>query len=212
LNIFHDKSFPMSYYFIYSPLQSKTNQRTDDYGGSIEKKYRMLKEVVAAVCTVFPPSRVGVRLAPNGSFNDMGHADNHETFCYVVSQLEHFKLGYLHCIDGLAFGFHDLCKQFTLYDCRKVGYTGVIMGSTGYTKDLANGAIGTGVCDMIAFGRPFMSNPDLVERLRNDWPLAELAEYKAWWTPPYENCAVGYTDYPCYVPPAKFEGAEDDDE
>jgi N-ethylmaleimide reductase len=151
---------------------------------------------------VFPTSRIGVRLAPNGSFNDMGHADNHETFSYVIAQLEKFSLGYLHVIDGLAFGFHDLCKQFTLYDARKVGYTGVMMGSTGYTKELADGAIGSGVVDMVAFGRPFMSNPDLVERFMNGWPLAELAEYKAWWSPPYEDCAVGYTDYPAYAPPA----------
>ena len=187
------------------PSQSKTNIRTDDYGGSIEKKYRFLKEIVEAVLTVWPASRVAVRLAPNGSFNDMGHADNHDTFSYVVAQLEQYKLAYLHVIDGLAFGFHDLCKQFTLYDARKVGYTGIMMGSTGYTKELADGAIGSGVVDMVAFGRPYMSNPDLVERFANGWPLAETAEYKAWWSPPYADCSVGYTDFPAYTPPAVEE-------
>ena len=132
----------------------------------------------------------------------MGHEDNHETFSCVVAELEKFGLGYLHVIDGLAFGFHDKCKQFTLYDARKAGYTGVMMGSTGYTKELADGAVGSGVVDMVAFGRPYMSNPDLVERFTNNWPLAELADYQGWWSAPYEDCSVGYTDYPAYTPPA----------
>jgi 2,4-dienoyl-CoA reductase-like NADH-dependent reductase (Old Yellow Enzyme family) len=183
-------------------LQSKTNHRKDDYGGSLENKYRFLKEFVEAVSTVYPLDRIGVRLSPNGSSCDMGHPDNHETFSYVIAELEKFHLGYLHIIDGLGFGiFHNLCKQFTLFDARKAGYTGLLMGNSGYTKDTANGAIGTGCCDMIAFGRPYMSNPDLVERFANDWPLADVAESKNWWSAPYENCAVGYTDYPSYTPP-----------
>ena len=168
-----------------------------------------MKEIIEAIATVWPTNRIAVRLAPNGNFNDMGHADNHVTFSYVIAQLEKYKLAYLHVIDGLAFGFHDLCKQFTLYDARLVGYTGVMMGSTGYTKDLADGAIGSGVVDMVAFGRPFMSNPDLVERFTNNWPLAEIAEYKAWWSPPYEIPSIGYSDYPNYSPPAGVESKEE---
>jgi 2,4-dienoyl-CoA reductase-like NADH-dependent reductase (Old Yellow Enzyme family) len=100
-----------------------------------------------------------------------------------------------------------LCEQFTLYDARKCGYEGIIMGSTGYTKDTANGAIGTGVVDMIAIGRPYMSNPDLVERWEKDWPLAPLPAYPHWYTPGMEDCAVGYSDFPPYTP-TETEGSK----
>lgn len=176
-------------YLLDQFLQSKSNQRTDDYGGSAEKRYRMLKEVIEAVSTVFSHDAIGVRLSPNGAFNDMGSADNHETFSYIVKELNKFNLGYLHVIDGLGFGFHGLCKQLTLYDVRKAGYHGVLMGSTGYTKDTANGAIGSGVVDMIAIGRPFMSNPDLIERYLNDWPLADLPAYPHFYSPGAEDCS-----------------------
>jgi len=182
-------------------LSTKTNHRNDEYGGSFQKKYRFLKEIIEAVSTVFPIGRIGVRLSPNGSWCDMGHSDNHETFSFVIAELEKFHLGYLHIIDGLAFGFHNNCKQFTLFDVRKAGYTGLLIGNGGYSKDRADGAIGSGCCDMIAFGRPYMSNPDLVERFANNWPLAEEAEMKDWWSAPYLDCSVGYTDYPTYTPP-----------
>ena len=167
-------------YVIDIWLQSKTNQRNDEYGGSKENRYRFLKEILEAVTEVWPANRVAVRISPNGVYNDIGSADNHETFSYVVSELNKFGLGYLHLVDGLGFGFHGLCKQFTLYDARKCGYEGIVMGSTGYSKDTASGAIGTGVVDMIAIGRPYMSNPDLVERYQNDWPLAALPAYSHW--------------------------------
>lgn len=190
-------------------MQSKTNIRTDEYGGSYENKFRFLREILEAILTVWPASRIAVRLSPNGNYNDMGHADNHETFSYVVAQLEKYGLSYLHLVDGLAFGFHNLCKQFTLYDARKVGYTGIMMCNNGYTREHADGVIGSGVVDMVSFGRAFMSNPDLIERFTNNWPLAETAEYKAWWSAPYEDCSVGYPDFPRYTPPDVEERKND---
>jgi len=95
-------------YLIDQFLQSKTNQRTDRYGGTLENRYRFLDEVVRAVLSVLPPGRVGVRLAPNGNFNDMGSPDFRETFPYVAKCLNQYELAYLHVVDGLEFGFHEL--------------------------------------------------------------------------------------------------------
>jgi len=107
-------------YLLDQFLQSKTNHRTDKYGGSIDNRYRFLKEVVEAVLTVWDAGQVGVRLSPNGNFNDMGSSDYRETFTYVLEQLNSYKLGYLHAIDGLAFGFHELGEPMTIAELRKV--------------------------------------------------------------------------------------------
>jgi len=195
-------------YLIDQFLQSKTNHRNDRYGGSAENRYRFLDEIVNAVLTVWPSMRVGVHLAPNGSFNDMGSPDYRETFLHVVRQLDRYNLGYLHVVDGLAFGFHNLGEPMTLAEFREV-YTGRLMGNCGYTQETAEAAIQRGHADLIAFGRPFLSNPDLVERFEHGWPLNPPAEMKVW----YSFDAVGYTDFPRYRnlqenPHADMEEAE----
>jgi 2,4-dienoyl-CoA reductase-like NADH-dependent reductase (Old Yellow Enzyme family) len=182
-------------YLIDTFLQSKTNQRTDEYGGSIENRYRFLKEVVEAVTSVWPAHRVGVHLAPNGTYNDMGSPDYREQFTYVARQLDHFGLAYLHVVDGLAFGFHNLGKPMTLAEFRKV-FHGPLIGNCGYTQETAEKAIAEGDADLISFGRLFISNPDLVERFRNGWPLADLAPMADWYSP---IGAKGYTDFPAYA-------------
>lgn len=182
-------------YLIDEFLQSKTNHRTDEYGGSVENRYRFLKEVVEGVTSVWPANRVGVRLSPNGMFNDMGSPDYQEQFTYVASQLDAFGLAYLHVMDGLAFGFHELGEPMTLDEFRKV-FHGPLIGNCGYEKESAEQAIAEGHADLIAFGRPFISNPDLVERFKNDWPLAEAAEVSDWYSPIGEK---GYTDFPAYA-------------
>jgi N-ethylmaleimide reductase len=185
-------------YLIDTFIQSKTNHRTDDYGGSVENRYRFLKEVVEAVSSVWPAHRVGVHLAPNGSYNDMGSPDYREQFTYVASQLNRFGLAYLHVVDGLAFGFHDLGVPMTLDEFRRV-FHGPLIGNCGYTKGTAEQAIEAGLADLISFGRPFISNPDLVERFRNGWPLADPARMSDWYSP---TGAKGYTDFPHYAPPS----------
>ncbi len=95
-------------YLIDQFLQSKTNHRTDQYGGSVDNRYRFLKDVVEAVSSVWPANRVGVRLSPNGVYNDTGSPDFREQFTYVAAQLDRVGLAYLHVVDGLAFGFHKL--------------------------------------------------------------------------------------------------------
>ena len=178
-------------YLINQFLDSKTNQRTDRYGGSVENRFRFLKEVVEAVLTVWPADRVGVRLSPNGNFNDMGAPDFRESYVHAATQLNAFALAYLHVVDGLAFGFHEQGQPMTLAEFRPV-FSGPLMGNCGYTQETAEAAITSGQADLIAFGRPFLSNPDLVERFANGWELNPPADTKVWSAPD----AKGYTDFP----------------
>ena len=180
-------------YLIDEFLQSKTNHRTDKYGGSIEKRYQFLKEIVEAVLTVWDAGRVGVRLSPNGNYNDMGSPDFRETFTYVAQQLNQYELGYLHVVDGLEFGFHELGEPMTLAEFRKI-YDGTLMGNCGYDRNSAEKAIASGDADLIAFGRSYISNPDLVERFAHNWELNPDADVSVW----YSFDAIGYTDFPTY--------------
>lgn len=182
-------------YLIDQFLQSKTNQRTDGYGGSIENRSRFLQEVVSAVATAWPAERIGVRLSPNGMFNDMGSTDFREQFLHAAGMLEPLGLAWLHVMDGLEFGFHGLGQPMTLADFRQV-FSGPLMGNCGYTQERADAAIAAGHADMIAFGRPFISNPDLVERFRYGWELAPPAPMSDWYTP---NGPRGYTDFPAHA-------------
>lgn len=179
-------------YLLDTFLQSKTNHRTDSYGGSVENRFRLLNEVVDAVSEVWGPGRVAVRLSPNGAFNDMGSEDFREQFLHAAQQLDSKNLAYLHVMDGLAFGFHELGDAMTLSEFRKV-FSGPLMGNCGYTQETAEAAVDKGHADLISFGRPFISNPDLVHRFANQIPLAPDAEVADWYTP---AGAKGYTDFP----------------
>ena len=181
-------------YLLDTFLQSKTNHRNDKYGGSVENRFSLLKEVIEAVTSVWSSKQVGVRLSPNGVFNDMGSTDYREQFTYTATQLDKFNLGYLHVMDGLAFGFHQLGEPMTLAEFRNV-YSGLVMGNCGYDKTGAEQRISSGEADLIAFGRPFISNPHLVERFKNDWPLNGDADVSVWYSPIGEK---GYTDFPFY--------------
>ncbi len=179
-------------YLLDEFLQSKSNHRTDQYGGSIENRYRLLNEVVQAVLNVWPANRVAVRISPNGGFNDMGSSDYREQFLFVAQQLEQYGLAYLHVMDGLGFGFHELGEAMTLADFKKA-FSGPLMGNVGYTKESAEKAIDHGHADMIAIGRPYISNPDLVARFEEGVALAEMADMSTWYSP---TGAAGYTDFP----------------
>jgi N-ethylmaleimide reductase len=180
-------------YLIDEFLQSKTNHRTDIYGGSLENRYRFLKEIVESLLGVWPANRIGVRLSPNGVYNDMGSPDFRETFLYVAKELNSYGLAYLHLLDGLGFGFHEQGEPMTLAEFRSV-FAGPLIGNCGYNQETAQAAIKNGDADLIAFGRPFISNPDLVERFANNWPLNPAADIKVW----YSAAREGYTDFPTY--------------
>jgi len=180
-------------YLLNQFLDSKTNLRDDQYGGSVENRFRFLSEVLTAIFEVWPSGRVGVRLSPNGVFNDMGSKDFRETYLYAVQQLNKCNLAYVHIMDGLGFGFHEQGEPMALADFRP-HYEGVIIGNCGYTKEDAVERLTTGNADLAAFGRPFISNPDLVERLENNWPLNSYDDMAHWYT----SGAEGYTDYEKY--------------
>jgi 2,4-dienoyl-CoA reductase-like NADH-dependent reductase (Old Yellow Enzyme family) len=186
-------------YLIDSFLQSSTNERTDEYGGSFANRARFLLEVVDAVKSVWPADRVGVRIGPNGSYGGVGSHDNFEMFTYVLQQLSgHHSNGndngnglcYVAIQDGTGFGVTDKCRLMTVFDVKQ-HFKGTVMANVSYTRDTAEGVLRSGAADFVGFGRLFMSNPDLVARFQHDWPLNPLLEYKFWWD---ANMGVdGYT-------------------
>ncbi len=180
-------------YLINQFLDATTNHREDQYGGSFENRFRFFREVLEAVLEVWPAEQVGARISPNGVFNDMGCDDYRELYLYVTKEINKLKLGYLHIMDGLAFGFHEKGTPMTLAEFRPL-FQGVIIGNCGYTKETAEERIAEGTADIIAIGRPFITNPDLPERYRKDWPLNAADDMSLWYTSGPE----GYTDYAPY--------------
>ena len=178
-------------YLLNQFLESKTNQRNDNYGGSLENRLRLLKEITEAILEVWPANKVGVRLSPNGVFNDMGSPDYIETYTAAAKLLNQLNIGFLHVMDGLAFGFHELGEPMTLADFRKV-FKNTIIGNCGYTEETAEQAIANGDADIITFGRPFISNPDLPTRFSKKLPLADDADTSFWSSAGPE----GYTSFP----------------
>jgi N-ethylmaleimide reductase len=187
-------------YLIDEFLQSRTNHRTDRYGGTLENRCRFLNEIVRSVLTVWACERVGVHISPNGNFNDMGSPDFRETFLHVAKELNQYSLAYLHVVDGLAFGFHELGQPMTLAEFRTV-FQGPLIGNCGYTQGTAEAVLQSRHADLISFGRPFISNPDLVERFANGWPLTPPADPEVWYS--FDLGKVGYTDFPAHEIPGK---------
>ncbi len=183
-------------YLIDEFLQGCSNNRTDKYGGSVENRTRFLLEIVEAIIASgsYPGERIGFKLSPNGVLGDMGHEDNFEQFTYVTKELNKYNVAFIELMDGLDFGFHGKCKLMTCMDFKKV-FDGPIIANFGFTKDTAEGIIRSGAADLVSFGRPYIANPDLVERFTNNWPLAPEAEYKYWWLP---MGRTGYSDWPTY--------------
>lgn len=179
-------------YLIDEFLQSKTNRRTDEYGGSKKNRSRFLLEIVDAIKQVWDANKIGVRISPNGVYNDMSSPDYREQFLYTAQALAKHNLAYLHIMDGLGFGFHELGEPMSLAEFKRV-YPGYIIGNTGYTKDLAEQRLQAGDGDFIAFGRPFISNPDLVARFQKNLALNPDAEMNDWYS---AIGAKGYTDFP----------------
>ncbi|TMW66129.1 hypothetical protein Poli38472_003894 [Pythium oligandrum] len=178
-------------------LQSVTNKRTDKYGGSIVNRANFVLEIVEALKTVWPSDRIGVRLSPNGAHGEVGSQDNYETYTYVLQQLSKHDLGYVALLDGVGFGYHNKCRVVTAFDAKK-HFKGNVIANSSYTRDTAEGAIGSGSVDAVCFGRLHISNPDLAERFQNDWPLAPEAPHEHYWYG--EKGAEGYVTYEAYSP------------
>jgi N-ethylmaleimide reductase len=176
-------------YLIEQFLKSSSNRRTDRYGGSVENRSRFALEVAEAMISVFPASRVGIRLAPVSPHNDVSESEPQPLYNHLVRELGKLGIGFIHMIEGSLRGPRDYL-EFDYQALRKM-FPGAYIANNGYTRELAVEAVSSGRADMVAFGRPYISNPDLVERLRIDAPLNEPDASTF-----YCCGANGYTDYP----------------
>ena len=182
-------------YLIDQFLKTGANQRTDDYGGSIKNRARLLLEVTRAIVDEIGGGRTGIRLSPVTPANDIVDENPQPLFDYVVRELGKLGLAYVHVIEGATGGPRELPdRPFDYAELRNAyraaGGKGAWMVNNGYDRALAEAALANGA-DMVAFGRPFISNPDLVERLKQNAPLNELNRDTL-----YGGGAKGYTDYP----------------
>jgi len=180
-------------YLIDTFLQSSSNHRVDSYGGSEENRFRLLNRVVDAVSTIYPTTRIGVRLSPNGGYNDVGSEDNLHSFSYFIKMLGQKNLAYLDVIDGLALGFHHKCPPLTIEAIRQSFGTNPIVCNSGYDRDTAEKVLVAGDADAVMFGRPFIANPDLPYRYAYDLPLA--ADDPSIW---YNHDEKGFSDFTKY--------------
>jgi len=182
-------------YLLEQFLRDSVNDRTDAYGGTIENRARLLVEVMQSVVAEIGAARTGIRLSPvtpaNGAAQD---SSPQALFNHVVERLAPYRLAFVHVIEGATGGDRDVAAfdYRALRDRFKQGHEdGVWIVNNGYTRSMAMDVVARGAADMVAFGRPFISNPDLVRRLRDDLPLAPLNRDTL-----YGGSAAGYTDYP----------------
>lgn len=190
-------------YLIEQFMNSVLNTRTDRYGGSVENRTRFLMEIVDTVVAEFGPGRVGVRLSPFGKYGSMP-ADllTEETFLYVVEQLGRRGAAYVHLLYELlpdgnmeSAEFKPRYLDHAMLAKARAAFSGAFIWCGGFTdRARAEAALKTGLVDLIAFGRPYIANPDLSERLKNGWPLA-VADRSTYYT---RDGEVGYTDFPAY--------------
>jgi N-ethylmaleimide reductase len=183
-------------YLLDQFLKTGTNQRTDDYGGSIENRARLLLEVMRAIVDEVGGDRVGLRLSPVTPANDVVDADPQPLFDYVVKQLAPLHLAYVHIIEGATGGPREIAdRPFDYGEMRRAyraaGGHGAWMVNNGYDKAMAEKALAQGDADLVAFGQLYISNPDLVRRLRENAPLNAADK-----TTFYGGGAKGYVDYP----------------
>jgi N-ethylmaleimide reductase len=182
-------------YLLDQFINSRTNRRTDRYGGAVENRARLLLEVVEAVSDIWGPDRVGVRLSPLGTFNDIGDDDPETTFGHVAAELSAYHLAYLHIVNpamsALEKGVEPDPGALAMVDLMREKYRGTLIIAGGFDHDTAEQWLEQGRADLIAFGRKFLANPDLPERFRLRAPLNKDDP-----TTYYGGGAKGYTDYP----------------
>jgi N-ethylmaleimide reductase len=193
-------------YLFEQFMNSVLNTRTDCYGGdSVENRSRFLLEVVEAAVGVLGAGRVGVRLSPFGKFNGVpADSRTEETLFYIAEHLGRLGVAYLHLVYELMPEENMEVAQFranhldrALLARIRMAFTGTIIWCGGFAdREGAQDALDTGLVDLIAFGRPFIANPDLTQRLKHGWPLAE-ADRSSYYTRLGE---VGYTDFPVFTP------------
>jgi N-ethylmaleimide reductase len=174
-------------YLLDEFLRDGSNTRTDAYGGSMENRMRLLDEVITAVSEVWPANRIGVRLSPENQFNDIRDSQPQVTFNAVADMLRRHQLAYLHVVEGDMLGGDRLVDYIEL----KRHFGGIYIANHGYTPATAEQLLQQGNADLVAFGKLFIANPDLPERIAQGAELNEPDPETF-----YGGGAAGYTDYP----------------
>ncbi|PWA04225.1 alkene reductase [Flavobacterium psychrotolerans] len=178
-------------YLLEEFLSPVSNTRTDSYGGSIENRCRFVIEVVAAVANAIGKEKTGIRLSPYGVASDMPHyPEIDETYDYLSKELNKLDIAYIHLVDHSAMGAPPVPLEIKKMIRQNFKNTLILCG--GYDKESAEAVIESRLTDLVAFGRPFINNPDLVERFKNNWPLSEDLNMDLFYTADEK----GYTDYP----------------
>ncbi len=180
-------------YLIDQFLRDGSNHRTDAYGGSVENRLRFAKEVIEAVVAIAGPERTGIRISPVTPSGDAFDSDPQAVVSPLVDAIDAAKLVYVHVIEGATGGSRDNLPFD--YAALRARYHGAWIVNNGYTKETAAEAIESGYADLVAFGKLFLANPDLVERFRTGAPFNELDKDHM-----YGGGAEGYTDYPFLSP------------
>lgn len=180
-------------YLIDQFLRATTNRRTDEYGGSRERRGRFLREVVEAVAGAIGPGRVALRISPRIGFADGDDPEIHDTLLACASWLDGVEIAYLHMAeaDSLADDLEPPTPEFR--KALRQGFSGPIAVAHRYDLPRAEAILETGLADLVAFGRPYIANPDLVERMEAGVPLA-MADRSVW----YGGAVDGYVDFPAY--------------
>jgi len=177
-------------YLIEQFLRDSINDRTDHYGGSVENRARLLVEVMQAIVAEIGGGRTGLRLSPVTPANDAGQdSDPQALYEYAVAQLAPLGLAFLEVVEGSTGGPRDFAPFD--YAALRRRFDGAWMVNNGYQRQMAMQIVASGAADLVSFGRPFIGNPDLVRRLREDAPLAAFDKKTL-----YAGGAKGYTDYP----------------
>ncbi|MEN6619128.1 MAG: alkene reductase [Rikenellaceae bacterium] len=180
-------------YLLEQFLSPVSNIRKDNNGGSIENRSRFIIEVVTAVAEAIGKEKTGIRLSPYGVSGDMPYYPEIDaTYKYLSEQLNKLGIAYIHLVDHSAMGSPVVPME--LKKLIRNNFKNTLILSGGYDKERAEADIQSGLGDLVAFGRPFINNPDLVERLENNWPLSQDLKMDLFYTADEK----GYTDYPLY--------------
>ena len=176
-------------YLLEQFIKDGANQRTDIYGGSIENRARLLLEVVEAIVSEIGANRTGVRISPVSPANGISCNEPQPQYNYITEQLNRLGIVYLHVVEGATGGPRDIAPFD--YPAIRNRFDQTYLANNGYDLELANAHLQSEEADLFAFGKLFISNPDLVERLKHGFPLANLNPSTL-----YGGGAEGYTDYP----------------
>jgi N-ethylmaleimide reductase len=180
-------------YLLEQFLSPVSNIRKDNYGGTIENRCRFIIEVVSAVAEAIGEEKTGIRLSPYGVASDMPHYPEIDaTYKYLTEKLNKLGIAYIHIADHSSMGAPEVPAELKKHIRKNFKQTIILSG--GYDKDRAEADIQSGLGDFIAFGRPFINNPDLVERFKSDLPLAKDLKMDLF----YSADEIGYTDYPIF--------------